>query len=212
MYNIPMMQKGDIMLFKKKTKYELFWEWFLEKEHFIFDNIEENGTEIAVMIQKELKEVHPDLQFEIPFLIVNEKRDMIVSADGVQSLFDEVVALHDAAPEFKLWNIIAFRPRTYQEDQTIEMEGITLSYEDIYFQYDLTDLPIDINVYIRGYDGKDNRYIHAYFILLDTLVGEYDAVTLIGDTYPSRLIEDDIKDLIPIIKIRELLDELSLAN
>lgn len=200
------------MLFKKKTKYDEFWEWFVENEDFIFDNIEENGTEIATMIQSELVKVHKDLQFEIPFVIVNEKRDMIISADGVQRVFEEVVELHDAAPEFRLWNIIPFRPRTYQEDQTIEMEGITLSYDDIYFQYDLTDLPIDINVYIRGYDGSDNRYIHAYFILLDTLVGEYDAVTLIGDTVPNQLIEEEIKDLIPIQKIRDLLDELSLSN
>ncbi len=200
------------MLFKKKTKYDLFWEWFLEKEEFLFENVEENGMEIAKMIQVELNKVHQELQFEIPFIIVNDKRDFIISADGIQNVFPEVVSLNDVSPELTLWNVIAFRPRTYQEDQVVDMEGISLGYEDVFFQYELTDLPIDINVYIRGYDGMDNRFVHAYFILLDTLVGEYDSVTLIGDTVPNILDESKIEELIPIKDIVSLLDKLSLSN
>lgn len=200
------------MLFKKKSKYQIFWDWFIENETLIFENVEENGTEIATLIQKELIKVSKDLHFEIPFLIVNEKRDFIISADGVESVFPEVVALKDCAPDLELFSVIAFRPRTYQEDQVVEMDGIFLSYEDVYFQYELTDLPIDVNIYIRDYDGKDNRYIHAYFILLDTLIGEYDAVTLIGDTHVYPLDETEIPDLIPITKIVGLIDDLSLSN
>lgn len=200
------------MIFKKKSKYEFFWDWFIENEEMIFDNVEENGTEIAIIIQKELTKVHQELHFEIPFLIENDKRDFIISADGIERVFDEVVALKDSAPELKLFDVIAFRPRTYQKDQVVEMDGIFVSYEDVYFQYDLTDLPIDINVYIKDYDGSDNRYVHAYFILLDTLIGEYDAVTLIGDTHVYPLKEEEIDDLIPITKIVELIDELSLSN
>lgn len=200
------------MIFKKKTKYDLFWEWFLENEEMIFDNVEENGTEISVMIQNELTKVSQDLCFEIPFLIENDKRDFIISADGIEQVFPEVVALKEHAPESRLFHIIAFRPRTHQKDQVVEMDGIFVSYEDVYFQYELTDLPIDINVYIKDYDGEDNRYVHAYFILLDTLVGEYDAVTLIGDTHVYPLNEEEMDDLIPITRIVTLLDDLSLSN
>ena len=45
-----------------------------------------------------------------------------------------------------------------------------------------TNFKPKITSYIKGYDGNDNRYVHAYFLLLDTLIGEYDAVTLIKET------------------------------
>ena len=199
-------------IFKKRTKFEEFWEWFSEHEEFIRNNLEQNTDEVASLVTEKIKTIHPNIYFEIPFLVTNDKRDFIISADGDYDVFDEVIDLCDIAPTYTHWNIIPFRPRTYQEDQTIDMDGITLSYEDIYFQYDLTDLPIDVNVYIRGYDGKDNRFIHAYFILLDTLIGEFDAVTVIGETSVHTLTEEDIPNLIPIKKIRDLVDDLSVAN
>lgn len=192
------------------NKYITFWDWFLDKEEYIFSNIESSPNELAVLIQAQLSKVNENLLFEIPFLLVNDKRDFIISADGVESLFEEVVNLTNHAPTFKHWNIIPFRPRTYQIDQVVEMDGIYLSYEDIYFQYELTDLPIDINVYIKGYDGEDNRYIHAYFILLDTLIGEYDAVTLINETYVYPYEEN--QDLLNITEIVTIIDELNKSN
>ena len=189
------------------TKYNTFWDWVKNKEEYLFNNIETSPNELAVLIQSELNKVNSDLLFEIPFLIQDNKRDFIISADGVESLFDEVINLVNSAPSFTYFNIIPFRPRTYQADQVIEMDGIYVSYEDIYFQYERTDLPLNLNVYIKGYDGEDNRYIHAYFILLDTLIGEYDAVTLIDETYVYPYTEDT--DLLNITEIVHIIDELN---
>ena len=190
-----------------ENKYNVFWDWFQNKEEYIYNNIETTPNELAVLIQSELSKVNNDLLFEIPFLVVNDKRDFIVSADGVESLFEEVIHLVNNAPTLQYFNVIPFRPRTYQKDQVIEMDGIYVSYEDVFFQYELTDLPININVYIKGYDGEDNRYIHAYFILLDTLIGEYDAVTLIDETYVYPYTEDS--DLLNITEIVRIIDELN---
>lgn len=190
-----------------ENKYKVFWDWFLDKEEYLYTHIETSPNELAVLIQSELSKVNSELLFEIPFLIENEKRDFIVSADGVESLFEEVIHLVNNAPTLKYFNVIPFRPRTYQKDQVVEMDGIYVSYEDVYFQYELTDLPININVYIKGYDGEDNRYIHAYFILLDTLIGEYDAVTLIDETYVYPYTEDS--DLLNITEIVHIIDELN---
>ncbi len=192
------------------NKYTTFWEWFQKKEKYIFENIEANANELALLIQEQLSKVNEDILFEIPFLVMNDKRDFILSADGVESLFEEVIHLCNNAPDLSNWNVIPFRPRTYQKDQVIEMDGIYLSYEDIYFQYELTDLPLNINIYIKGYDGEDNRYIHAYFILLDTLIGEYDAVTLIDETYVYPY--EEATNLINITEIVGIIDELNKSN
>ncbi len=201
-------------IFKKKTKYELFWEWFSDQEEFINSNLEVNTTEIATLVNQKLQEVHPGLAFEIPFELVNRKRQLIISADGIEAVFPEVTNMYDVAPDLDDWEIFAFRQRYDTVNYTVEVDGLLLSYSDVYFQYDLTDLPLDIDVYIRGYDNEDNRYVHAFFLLLDGLVGEFDAVMQFGEIVPHALEEDMIedKDLLEMPKLRDLIDELSVAN
>lgn len=190
------------------NKYIEFWNWFTKNESAINRGIEKNANDFAFDIYAELTKVHPELHFEIPFERKNGKREFIISADGIKEIFPEVIALAEVAPNYEDWIITPFRPRTYQRNQVTEMDGIFLSYEDIYFSYIKKENRLDMNVYIKNYDGVDNRYVHAYFILLDTLIGEYDAVTFISNTSVFPL--EPLTDIFPITNIIELIDGLSV--
>jgi hypothetical protein len=153
-----------------------FWDWFSSHAQDIWANIESDPDHWAFRIHEHLVAIHPDLVFDIPFELQEGNRELILSADGDASLFPLVDAIHEAAPSIQGWTMHALRPRTDQMDQAIELDGLYLEYEDLFFCEQEEELPLDLTIYIRGYDNEDQRYIHAYFLLLDTLLGERDAV------------------------------------
>lgn len=159
------------------TDIDRFWEWFTELEETIFTNIETDPEHYAFAIHERLTSIHPDLVFDIPFEMVQGKREFIVSADGDASLFGLVEQIVGSAPTFENWIIHNLRPRTNQQDQAIDLDGLYLEYEDIFYTIEEDELPLSLTIYIRNYDPEDNRYVHGYFLLLDTLLGEHDAVT-----------------------------------
>jgi len=190
------------------NKYEQFWLWFSDNEERIYNTIEINTLDISTEIVNQLKQVHKELEFEIPFDHQNNKKQFIISADGLLYLFEEVQELVQSASRFHRWDIIAFRPRTYQIDQVIELDGLCLCYEDIFFTHSST-VPMDIDVYIKNYDETDHRYVHAYFLLLDTLIGEYDSVTKINNTTVSRYDQKLHLQALPLIRIISIIDKVS---
>ena len=183
-----------------------FWEWFTQKEKYIYDELESNTDEIAFLIAEQLKMIHRDLVFEISFEKEENKMNFVVSADGDISLFPLVIELCGIAPTYQRWNIVPFRPRLEQKNQVIDVDGIKLDYDDVYFTYTTQDDYLNLDVYIKGYDQEDNRYIHTYFILLDSLIGEYDAVTKIGVTTVYTYVEDD--SLFNIRELKKIIDFL----
>lgn len=183
-----------------------FWEWFTTIEEDLFHHVEEDPETYASEIHFQLTTVHPDIVFDIPFEVENGKRDFIVSADGDASLFPLIEQLCKNAPSYERWNIYNLRPRTNQVDQAIDLDGLYLEYEDIFYSIEDTELPLQLTIYIRGYDNVDNRYIHGYFLLLDTLLGEYDAVTYTETIaiYPY----DDQSDVSRFVTLRDVFDSL----
>ena len=183
-----------------------FWKWFTSIEEDLFHHVEEDPETYASEIHFQLTSVHPDIVFDIPFELVDGKREFILSADGDASLFPVIENLYSVAPTYDRWIIHALRPRTNQRDQAIDLDGLYLEYEDIFYTLEDTELPLQLTIYIRGYDQVDNRYIHGYFLLLDTLLGEYDAVTYTETIaiYPY----DDQERLQRFVTLRELFDSL----
>lgn len=86
-----------------------FWKWFKRKEKHIFNNIVEEADDIAVSISEHLKRIHQDLAFEISFEMVNDRRNFVISADGIIDLFELVIEITNTAPDFSRWNIIPDR-------------------------------------------------------------------------------------------------------
>lgn len=187
-----------------------FWEWFSQNEKYIYEELERNVDEIAFLIAEQLKQVNQDLVFEISFEKEENKMNFVISADGDIELFPLVIELCGIAPVYKRWNIIPFRPRLDQQNQVIDVDGIKLDYDDVFFAYTTQDEYINIDVYIKGYDQEDNRYIHTYFILLDSLIGEYDAVTKIGITTVYTYVEDE--SLFNLRELKNIIDFMHSKN
>jgi len=181
-----------------------FWEWFTDVEEMIYDELKENPEELSFLIHEHLTDIHPDLVFDIPFEQVDHAYQLIISADGDSSLFQTVFDLCEQAPRYTRWHIISLRPRTSQQDQAIELDGLYLEYEDIFYKTTNDDLPMELEIYIKGYDKLDNRYIHGYFLLLDTLLGEYDAVTYTETIKVEPYFEEE--NLKRFITLREAFD------
>lgn len=192
---------GKILI--KLTK---FWEWFLLRSDYIYEMLESDTENIALEIKENLKMIHNDIEFEIPFDFNDGKRSLIISADGDIELFDLVIKLVESAPSVSKWDIIAFRPRLHQRNQVIDLDGITMDYNDVFFISKEENNKLILDVYIKDFDGSDNRYVHLYFLLLDSLIGEYDSVTLIDETriYPFN----EQHDLNQFPRLLELIDDL----
>jgi len=190
-----------------RSNYLKFWTWFESEEQYIFDELEHYPDEIAEQIASNLERVDSDLVFDIPFEVVNGKREFIISADGDENLFPLVQNFVKVAPSLERWNVVGLRPRTNQLDQAIDIEGLYLEYEDIFYVLRNQLFPLDVDVYIKGYDVNDNRFTHGYFLLLDTLVGEYNAVTYFGNTMIHSY-EDAPADAQRFVTLRDVTDNI----
>lgn len=85
------------------------------------------------------------------------------------------------------------------------MGDITLDYDDIYFTYENKGHYIDLRIYMKYEEESRSHYINMYFILLDSLVGEYDAVSKIGNT---EFINLNTKNELELKRFNELTDIL----
>ncbi|QYR21869.1 hypothetical protein KZ483_02165 [Paenibacillus sp. sptzw28] len=197
-----------INLFKKTDLKASFWKWFSNKENELYLNFEENKDHYMDEISERLNAIDPNLTFEIGTINDEVKRQFIISADGIADSFESVENLCNAAPAYSNWITVKFRPRMSSENIEISMGDVELSYDDIYFIHENHRHYVDLKIYIRNYDSKDNRYDFSYFILLDSLVGEYDAVAKIGDTSFYPLTNDIRERAKKFVELTSIVDEL----
>ncbi len=195
---------------KTMSKFLDFWDWFQTRSEYIYKYLESDTSSIALEITEHLKKIHTDIEFEIPFDFEEGKRTLIISADGDVELFDLVEEFVETAPSIPNWNVVAFRPRLHQKNQVIDLDGITMDYHDIFFTYEEVQYQLIVDIYIKNFDGSDNRYVHLYFLLLDSLIGEYDSVTLIKETriYPYK----DSVQLHEFPEMLQIIDDLKTTR
>ncbi len=194
---------------KRKNNYKSFWRWFVSNEKYIYDNVEQHPNDIVGMIQKEISKINSDLAFEIGTDLEDGLRDFIISADGLFSNFDDVLKLYETSPKsLPKWKLLFFRPRRERDNQSIGIEEINLSYDDVFFTYIKHQDQLEIDVYIENYLVDDNRFVHIYFLLLDSLIGEYDAVMLIGETRFHDIKEINKISLHEFRELKEIVDNL----
>ena len=170
---------GFLSLFKK-SKEEKFWNWFCKNSAEIFD-FEKDQEAIFDKIQAELGKIDVNLTFEISSK-KNSKRDFILSADGILSLFPVVEALFSAKPDLPEWNFIKFRPRR-AIGNSIRLGNIELFPRDVRFllvdEDDDENDKIGIVLFLRGFDGSA-LFNQIGFLFLDECLGEFDVETKVG--------------------------------
>ncbi len=193
------------------NKYEKFWKWFSENNQKYYEHIEnaDMQEELFDELSNELEKVGDGLLFEFSPIFDNKYREFAISANGIKEVFPLIIDLVEAAPKFENWEIKAFRQRTPNPEKfTIKYAGLEMSLKDIYFRYCIEDNELGIELNIRNLDMENSMMLDCVYILLDQLLGEYDTTMFIDWIEWEKLDEEKVDKLIPIIKLRDLVDEL----
>jgi hypothetical protein len=162
------------------AKERKFWIWFTNNSENLF-HFEKNQDQIFDDLSSELKKVHPDLVFEFGPVIDN-KRDFVISADGIRAAFPAVELLYENKPKLNDWNIIKFRPRR-KSIFTIELNGKKITPEDLKFALLNEDdsTKSGIILFIKGFNKiEEENYTHIAYLFLDQIIGEFDVETHVG--------------------------------
>jgi len=193
---------------KRQAKIAKFWNWFLKNEPLLYYGTEHprNRMDIIEKITDQLKALNKYLVFELSPIREGEYKEFIISADGIKEAFSTVLQVVKYAPKHKNWQFIAFRPRMASDDLSISTGLIDFSYNDLFFRYVLTDKEFGVELNIRNFKYTDWEK-NALFVLLDSLVGEYDAVTEIDWLEWVELDEQEEEELFPFVELRKLVDE-----
>lgn len=166
---------------KRKNKVAAFWDWFTDNEEAYFELDDSGRDKLFNQLEKKLHKVNRHLAFEFGESLVAGKREFIISADGVVEAFDDVIDLVDNAPSLSNFDIIGFR-QPHDEEFSIVYGDIELAWDDIFCTFEKDSDEVNLTLYIKGFtEENEDEFISASFILLDTVIGEYNAGMRIGE-------------------------------
>jgi len=189
-------------IFLLKTKEQKFWDWFSERSGQYFD-FEIDQEKLFRGLKLRLNKINEDLTFEFGPISESNQRELIISADGIKKSFPDVIKLVKAAPEFLNFKIIAFR-QPHLDFTQINYKDIQLEFKDVFFRYGKDSGKIGIELNIRGYQDN-NDWGTASFILLDTILGEYDTEMNLSWIDRKELNESELLKLLPITDLPKIM-------
>lgn len=203
---------------------ERFWQWFstnLDYINGVFECSEQKlnqhipQTEIVELntlfgeIRTRLHEVDDNLVFE--FTVQTEgAREFAISADGIEAAFPAVKRVVAATPEMSGWKVVAFR-QPCNPDIAIRLDGgREIAADDIWFLTQPRGQKVAVALFIRGLlPINEGQYQTAAAILLDNIVGEYNAITKIDELFCKPLLFDpESFGLKPLRELPQILDTL----
>lgn len=200
-------------LFAKESKEQKFWKWFVKNESVIF-GFEKDQERVLDLISSRLSSYNDDVSYEISH-VKDDKREFIISADGIADAFPYVESLVNSAPELKLFSIIAFRPRIDgYEGFKLEYASREFDVSKIWVYSRVEDGFFDLIVYHPDFNEQEaNIFISGSYILLDMALGEYDVVKNIRYIDHQKLPENPEElGLKPFAELRKVFDDYKIAN
>lgn len=155
-----------------------FWDWFkANNSNFFFLNQINDEQERERLLDIFLSHLHK-YSDKLFFLIgghPDETQDLIITAEGNVSAFDQVEELVKSAPKIDNWNIIAFKPPA-DSIPASESNGVSLNAEDLWFmplENKKNPDSLGIRVFIPGYQTERREdFLYVTHQLLDVLLGE----------------------------------------
>lgn len=196
-------------LFKKETSEQRFWQWFAAKSAQIFD-FEQNQEPLFDELSHALNRVHKSLCFEFGPKGDNGKREFIISADGNREAFPAVQNLVATAPDLEQWQITAFRPRRpadFIKDMALQIGDLHITEEQIGFVAEPDANKVGLTLFVKEHDVQSEAVLFAAFIMLDTILGEYDVETKIGFIAHQPWIEEQT-NVQPLTQLAGAVDAL----
>ncbi|ANU24264.1 hypothetical protein [Planococcus donghaensis] len=168
---------------RRKNKVTTFWEWFVVNEHAYLELEGTGRIKLLNQLEKKLQKVNKHLAFEMGEIREDGKREFVISADGMVEAFDDVIELVKQAPKLSAFDIIAFRQKQ-MEEVSIAYGDIELGWDDLFCTYEKEDNNGELNLilYVKGFNEEnEDEFVSASFILLDTIIGEYNVGMHIGE-------------------------------
>ncbi|ANU12062.1 hypothetical protein BBH88_18260 [Planococcus antarcticus DSM 14505] len=187
---------------KRKNRVAAFWGWFIDNKEAYFELNEFGRDKLFSQLEKKLHKVNRHLAFEFGESLVAGKREFIVSADGVVEAFEDVIELVGNAPVLNNFDLIGFR-QPHNEEFSVAYGDIELTWGDIFFTFEEDREEVNLTIYIKGFtEENEDEFISASFILLDTVIGEYNVGMRIGEIEFTSY--EDQPDVRPIKELQSL--------
>jgi len=190
-----------------KTNEERFWNWFSQNADKYL-HLEDDRDHLFQALKIELEKINSNLTFEFSNLFEDGSREFVISADGIKSLFPTVMTLVNHAPVLKNWRIIAFR-QPHKDISQVTYQGLTVKLNDVFFYYTKDSGKIDLELHIRGF-FESPEWTGISFILLDTVLGEFNAEMYISGIKKKLLIEAEVDDLVTLKDLPKIVLEYQL--
>ena len=189
-FNLFSCQSNEI------TKDDKFWIWFSKNEKNIYENVDKENLreDIYDQISAEISKIDENLVFEIAPIQKDGKREFSISADGILESFPKVETLISKRPKLNNWNFTAFRQRIAGDDLEINYMNYKIGYDDIFYRFSTENNQLGIELNIRNYDETGDMQ-NAIYLLLDSLLGEYDVTKNIDWIEWNKLNESEINNL-----------------
>jgi len=118
--------------------------------------------------------------------------------------FPQVINLVKSAPTHPNWKFLSFRQPNIEDDLSLTMGDLEIGYSDIYYRYAEQESKLHLELNIRDFDDSGFQQ-NAIFILLDSLIGEYDVVMEIDSIDWVILDENNIDNFYPFVELRKLI-------
>lgn len=194
-------------LFSKKSIIDCFWDWFKKNDNAFF-YFEQNQNFLFNCLKSQLNKIHSDLVFEFSPILQDGRREFVISADGIESIFHIVNDIVNKAPKLNKWHIVAFRQPRKGITQ-ITYDNLTVNFDDVFFRYGKDNGHIALELNIRNF-YESPEWTGAAFILLDNILGEYYTATSLSRIEKKLLNEQDIKNLHPIKDLPKIVQSYHL--
>lgn len=194
-------------IFNKKSKEGIFWSWFIQNSDSYFQ-FEKNQKKLFDELKAQLTKIHPDIVFEFSPVLSDGTREMIISADGIKTVFPIVLNLVSKAPTLKNWKIVAFRQPRKNINQ-IRYQNLSINLDDVFFRYGKDDGKIALELNIRNF-YESPEWTAAAFIILDIVLGEFHTEMNISSVEKKKLNEEEIKDLFSIKLLPKIIQDYQI--
>jgi hypothetical protein len=145
-----------------------FWTWF---------SADHEAEHTSAQISKNIQTINKELNWQYG-ATEGTKRVLIISTGGNKKLFPLVKEIVKDAPKMEHWKAVAFKPKV-EKLQPIEVDGMMVSPEDIFFTVQPHDGVVDVCI-LLDHTIPPATAEKIAVAMLDQALGEYEAATKIG--------------------------------
>ncbi len=192
-----------------QNRESIFWDWFIKHSE---DYLNIDHSERKEELLDELLSVLQDYCDKLFFQLVSneEKKQLIITADGQKAFFSKVTDLVHAAPPVAPWEIIAFKPQLGNIFCT-RYENIFLDPTKLFFsplESSASSQELGIRIYIDHADFHRNKqtYHNGVYQLVDSLLGEQYAALNIDYIDVDQVPKMHDSRLIPLSDLQEYIE------